>query len=180
MNDRVWRELRKLYRGKGDVDSIAKLQAAGAELNPVIGGGRLLTELAAGPADETAIVKALIDAGADLNAREPESGKTAIHLLARYACNEPQLKCFDMLLTAGADPNLRDAEGRTPLDSAILLKNRGSIRRLLKAGVVPDDAQQKALDALAATETRDARRLEEDQKYRAEMLRKRDERERGR
>jgi TonB family protein len=60
------------------------------------------------------IVEMLLAAGASLD-RQNQSGETALHLAARYG----RTVSARLLLRAGADFALRDAEGRTPLYRAI-------------------------------------------------------------
>jgi ankyrin repeat protein len=64
-------------------------------------------------ADVTELVRMLIDAGADPNARSA-SGGTPLHT-AGFTGNVP---VTEMLLAAGADPEATDATGLTPLDRA--------------------------------------------------------------
>jgi ankyrin repeat protein len=49
--------------------------------------------------------------------RNDFEGYTPLHMMARQPNQE--LECAKRLLDAGADPTLRDAAGRTPLDVAI-------------------------------------------------------------
>lgn len=58
--------------------------------------------LAAVQAKDGALVKSLLDAGADPNAREPEHGLPTLFFVTGH-CHEPEIA--RMLLEAGADPN---------------------------------------------------------------------------
>lgn len=69
----------------------------------------------------TAITEILIAAGADLNegvvtdTREGIiEGTTPLHFAVRFP--DPNLEAVEALLEAGADPNIPDGSGRTPLD----------------------------------------------------------------
>jgi cytohesin len=62
-----------------------------------------------GRKDDPALVRALLDAGADVRARA--FGKTALHFAAKAGFVET----VRLLLDAGADPNARDDDGHTPL-----------------------------------------------------------------
>lgn len=64
--------------------------------------------------DNPEIVKALISAGADLEAKDP-LGKTALMIAAKWAENSEILA---VLIKAGSLVNLRDKEGNTPLKIA--------------------------------------------------------------
>ena len=76
------------------------------------------------------VVEALVRAGADLE--QPDgSGLTALHAAARW-----MPAAFPLLIRLGADPNVRDAEGNTPLDYAFLnraLEGLPEVRRMREA-----------------------------------------------
>lgn len=80
----------------------------------------------ANPANELSCVRMLIDAGADVNARN-EDGITPLMNAAWFGCRESVKE----LLRLGADASLRDSKGRSALDLAV---DRGhtEIRELLK------------------------------------------------
>ena len=69
----------------------------------------------------TAITEILIAAGADLNEgividthEGTFAGTTPLHLAVRFP--DPNLEAVEALLESGADPNIQDGSGRTPLD----------------------------------------------------------------
>merc|ERR1719433_2173985 len=67
---------------------------------------------------QPAIIKALIDARADINFQDLRSNnKTFLHVCAQWGC----LDNMKLLLENGADPFLQDVENCTPLDDAIEL-----------------------------------------------------------
>jgi ankyrin repeat protein len=61
------------------------------------------------------LVKALITAGADVNAKD-RRGENALHKLAWYGYPEKNVKTAQVLLAAGADIIARNKDGKTPLD----------------------------------------------------------------
>ncbi len=68
--------------------------------------------LAASINPNPAVIEALVRAGADLERTGP-SGQTLLHDAADYIP-----RAFPLLLRLGADPEARDADGRTPMDYA--------------------------------------------------------------
>ena len=87
-------------------------------------------------------LRALITSGVDINAH-PTLG-TALHEAVRWKGEEHGVEeefhaaAIEFLLENGADPNIVDHRGRTPLHSAALNANSFSIRRLLDAGADPN------------------------------------------
>jgi ankyrin repeat protein len=59
-------------------------------------------------------LRRLIASGVDVNARDPSSGSTALML----ACSYRMVDMVELLLAAGADPDIRDAKGMTALMGA--------------------------------------------------------------
>ena len=89
--------------------------------------------MAAELTEKPEIIAALLEAGADLNAREPARGRTPLHLAADSNF-DPAIVSF--LLEAGADPTVQDNEGKTPVDLAEGnpgLKGTVAYRRLKEA-----------------------------------------------
>jgi Ankyrin repeat len=76
--------------------------------------------------DNTAVIKALIDAGADVNAHGPD-GVTPLMSAVAHPCNIPPL------LNAGADVNARDKWGRDALRLAREVKQPVAVRLLEEA-----------------------------------------------
>lgn len=69
--------------------------------------------------------------GSDINARETESGYSLLH----FAVIQGDLKVVKALLDAGANPNVQDNKGRTPLFSS---NNVDIIKMLLESEADPD------------------------------------------
>ena len=78
-------------------------------------------------------VKALIEAGADPNARA-EGGTTPLHLAVLTTFNPSIVKA---LIEAGGDPNARAKDGGTPLHYAAKTSGPSVVEALLDAGADP-------------------------------------------
>lgn len=65
-------------------------------------------------------VKALLDAGASLRARDPENGFSPLHWTANNAQDASNINTWYLLLARGADVHAVDAEGATPLHRAAM------------------------------------------------------------
>ena len=100
-----------------------------------------LVDAAAG--QDAAAVRALLDAGAEVNARRAD-GATAL----LWAAHRDDLAMVELLLAAGADPNAADEHGVTPLMRASENASPGVVQALLDAGADPDAAQSSGLTPL--------------------------------
>ncbi len=103
-----------------------------------------------------AIVRALLEAGANVNTRI-ENGKTPLHKAMST------WQSVMLLLDAGADPNARDLYERTPLDEPLGHVNLNSMALLLSAGA--DIARSRYMRRFIADRIRAGRNdiLNEDQ-----------------
>ena len=75
-------------------------------------------------------VRVLLDHGADPNARDGV-GRTALHLVAARGAGRDAIRA---LVRAGADIEILDESGNTPLDYARRAKRRTAERELVSLG----------------------------------------------
>lgn len=75
--------------------------------------------------NNTELLKALLDLGADINYKT-SMGRTALHMAASQGNSE----CIDMMLKRGASIEVFDAEGKTPVDTANSWGKKDSERHL--------------------------------------------------
>jgi uncharacterized protein len=79
---------------------------------------------------ELSVLLALLEHGADVNAWDAERDRTP---LLEAVC-ENQLAAVELLLNAGAEPNVRSSEGDTPLRACAEVSNVVMASLLLRAG----------------------------------------------
>ena len=166
-----WRPLHHLC-SRGDnpearVDCLHVLLEAGADIHAPDDPQRTPLHYAASQSNEE-VVAALLEAGADMN-RGDIHGETPLHraCVRSDSVVEPAL----VLIRNGAAVDVRDDDGHTPLDWAIIYSRRRLVPILLRAGATPPAQTTNAyiqkviaaggfetykrihLDALAATFT---------------------------
>ncbi len=88
-------------------------------------------------ANQVAVAELLLDRGADVNAVTTDWGATPLHLA--LSGNSKAVLLVALLLQRGANPNAQNRDGVTPLQLASDLKDRLSIRALLKCGARMDE-----------------------------------------
>ena len=126
---------------KQDIQEIKKALATGANINGTDAHGQsALMHAVAG--NNPAIVKLLIDAGADVNAMGTVYGKWRQPDHLRVLMFARSTEIVKMLLDAGADVNLPNDEGKTPLMHAAQYHSTEVVKALLDAGANPN-AQNK-------------------------------------
>jgi hypothetical protein len=117
--------------GRGDVKEVRKLLEKGANVNAkdIYGWTPLHAAASSGHVD---VVTLLIEKGADVNAKEIFYGWTPLH----WAIINGYVDVARLLIEKGADPNLRNRDGKTPID---LAREKGymDIVRLLESALLP-------------------------------------------
>jgi ankyrin repeat protein len=100
-------------------------------------------------ASNTKYVQSLLDAGADLNARDvrPNEGETPLHHAARTG----NVELAALLISKGADPNIAAPSGFTPLHVAAGLNRRAMLEFLLGRNANPNALDRRGTPLHAAT-----------------------------
>ena len=83
------------------------------------------------------MVTEALDSGANVNFVSPESGKTPLHIITsmgRPADNAKLVPIVTLLLSRGANPNVQNRDGMTPLMYATASENAEIMKLLLDAG----------------------------------------------
>ena len=109
---------------KATLKMVQKMIDSGADANAKDEWGFTPLHFAAAFNDDPDIISALVDAGAQLNARDREWGATALHWAA-WSNDNPGI--IIALVDGGADPNARDARQSTPLHAAADQSNNPDI-----------------------------------------------------
>ena len=122
MADSNWNTM--AFFEKASLKMVLKMLDRGAEANARDEWGFTPLHFAAAFNDDPDVVTALVEAGADLNARDKEWGATPLHWAA-WSNDNPGV--IIALLDGGADPNSRDARESTPLHAAADQSNNPAI-----------------------------------------------------
>ena len=130
--------------------SIVARVAVVLAVTSVISGGRFafgadtdLRLVTAAAEQDKAAIRALLQQGADVNARRAD-GATAL----LWAVHFSDIETVDLLLKAGANVNAADDHGVTPLAEAAENNSSELVHKLLAAGANPNAAQTSGMTPL--------------------------------
>ena len=101
---------------KGDQDGVRNLLKQAADVNGALGDGSTALHFAAQNGDAE-MAQVLIYAGANVRASTRIGGYTPLFMASKRGA--PQV--IDILLKAGADPNLKAMDGLTPLTASLVV-----------------------------------------------------------
>ncbi|HZH78122.1 MAG TPA: ankyrin repeat domain-containing protein [Archangium sp.] len=142
---------------KGHVAVVERLARTHARDVPAEGRGQLTPLMLAASGKKTAVVRTLIQAGADVN-HANSGGQTALHL----AANLGTVEVVRLLLKHGAELDARDKDGATPLIRAVQGGCSDIVEVLLEAGAdrtAEDKYQRTALRTAQESEAGAGERL---------------------
>lgn len=91
-------------------------------------------------------VQHLLDAGAEINVRSGPTRSSPLHMTARRG----NLELAKLLISFGADLEIRDAKGETPLRRAVNCRQAVMVNYLVEAGAdptTPDDEGKSCFDS---------------------------------
>ncbi len=128
-------DVTKLHMAISSRDSatVRRLLAEGVDVNGRSMNGNTPLWTALVLAEDVELAQLLMDAGADLDARD-WNGDPLAHVLA----DEDSLASIQLLIDAGADLNSRDRNGDTLLGTASVANNLELMRQLLELGADPN------------------------------------------
>ena len=98
---------------RGRLQAVKLLLDRGAKVDAVDGEG-VTPLILASYRGQTEVVKLLLERGANVNAREKRNGLSSLS----HAVGRGDKELVSVLLAHGADPLLKSADGRTPLERA--------------------------------------------------------------
>jgi ankyrin repeat protein len=112
------------------VEMVETLIAAGADVNPKIGGGITPLMFASMPGGDVRVIELLVAKGADVNGTNPQNGYTAL----MGAAEESRGEIVTALIKAGADLHAKNKWGETALSIAVKSGRKDNERLLRLAG----------------------------------------------
>lgn len=139
--------LLELAAQRGLVEDIRRQLAAGADVNASLSDDQLtplhLACMRAAFRSDTVYLEALLAAKPQVNKRD-KNGAAALHHVVLSMSNVPAsttggaLAAMGLLIAAGADVNLANDDGWTPLHHAVSIDHAEAVRLLLASGAKPN------------------------------------------
>jgi len=126
-----------------DLEQIRRHVAHGADVNEKNEEGSRTPLTIAAMYERVAAIKALIDAGADVNVKNRD-GNTPLHIAAR----DGRTEAIKALIQANADVNAKDYIGRTPLHNAARDGHTEAIKALIQANADVNAKDEEGLTPL--------------------------------
>jgi ankyrin repeat protein len=124
-----------------------KLIKAGAKVDARDKDGMTPLMVAAQQSPRYEMVEALVSAGADVKARDQSGNCVLTYAVVAAQYPKDAASAAYLLLHEGADPNVADTDGWTPLMCAARAYNTGVLRVLLNAEEINPQAKPAAVDA---------------------------------
>ncbi len=141
----------------GNLHFVEFLLNQGAEVDALDGGGHTPLYSAANGLKSGGgqVVRALVRAGANVNACEGAKRCTPLHMAARRGNRETA----EALLESGADIEARDSEGETPLRRAVNCNHAGVAALLMAKGADARSVGSNGITPLAAARSAEMKRV---------------------
>lgn len=126
---------------KGHIEIVKKLVAKGADITAKTVNGKVPMQLAF-EGEHTDIIELFLDRGIPINAPINDFGRTLLHKAAIMG----KTKVANLLISKSADINIKDKQGKTPLDLAEFCSHKAIVDLLTAKG-----AEKKAKTPLEVT-----------------------------
>ena len=104
------------------------LVSFGADVNHAKDSNGTLLQIATTWYCDTEIMKVLISNGADVNAPHEINKTTSLHVATGLFCSTEICEIIRILFESGANPELRNTSGFTPLDIALQCRNLNFVK----------------------------------------------------
>ena len=120
----------------GDLEKVKELVELGLDINEVLDEGKTAICWSASHG-HLKLTKYLIENGANVNFQEEDEGESVLTFVMEELDNEDMVSMIELLLDNGADVELPDFLGYTPLINATSIGSAPAVEVLLKYGADP-------------------------------------------